>query len=500
MKPADRAALQDWEQFRRLVAKSTTVDLRESAEDQAARISRLKGDWKLFFKHYFNYYATSEFAPFQEELMAVLLSMDRAVLVDIIARAHAKSALAMMAAIYMMCTDRARNVMLASYNEASAINLLTPFRIQLESNERLKHDFGPFQGTGQWEAGNFTTLTGCSFRAIGSGQSPRGARNDEARPDLIIVDDFDEDQQCRNPKRVKDALDWLMGAMFGTFDITGRAIMLMVGNIIAPNTVLAEVEKVADWSQRVNIYDEHGEPSWPQRYTKAECEWMIRKSGYARSQREYFNNPILEGTTFKPAWLRFKQLPPLNKYRALVAYLDPGFKKTKSSDTKAWMLVGLHEGEYHIIRPYVAQASIREMIAWGYELKALCDKSGAAVRMFMEEVFLQDLLYDDFAEEAKVRGIPLPVRGDKRKKPDKDARIEAISGHFERGHVWFNIDYQHDAHMLQLHEQFINFEPGVKTRKDGPDAVEGAMHILQQTISSTAEITRGAARSNPHRL
>lgn len=498
MRPGDKQALQDWEQFRKLVAKSSTIDHNETADQQAARIKELKGDWTKFFTYYFPHYCTAEFAPFQHTLMRQLEGRDRALLANIIARAHAKSAMAMMAAFFLMANDKAHNILLTSWNEGNAQNLLTPFRIQLESNERLKHDFGPFQGTGQWEAGNFTTLTGCSFRAIGSGQSPRGARNDEARPDLIIADDFDEDQQCRNPKRVREAKEWLMGALFGCFDITGRAIMIVTGNIIAPNTVLAAVEKVADWSQRVNIYDKEGRPSWPQRFTKEECDWMIAKAGYALSQREYFNNPILEGTTFKPAWIRYAELPKLSAYRVLIGYLDPGFKKTATSDTKAWVLVGLHKGEIHVVRAFVAQATVQEMIGWGYAIKNMCDAAGAAVRLSMEEVFLQDLLYEDFKEVAKLRG-PLPLKGDKRKKPDKDARIEAISGYFERGQVVFNAAFENEDGMRQLHEQLINFEPGVKTRKDGPDALEGAIHQLQTAVGTT-ELTIGQRGHNKYGL
>lgn len=502
MRPREREALQDWETYRKATAKATTIDLFESETDQRARKQRLNNDFEAFCRHYFPHFTTADFSKAQRKLFKEVLRPHQGnrILCNIIHRDGAKSATAMMLILFLMVTGRRKTMLLTSWNEASAINLITPFRIQLESNERLKYDFGPFQGTGQWEAGKFATLTGCSFRALGSGQSPRGAKNEEARPDVILVDDFDEDEQSRNKKRVANAFDWLMGALFPTLSVTGNGLMLVTGNIIAPDTVLARVEQVADWSQRVNILDDAGKPTWPERFSLQEIRYMIDKLGYRLSQREYFNNPIVEGTVFRKEWMPFVDMPPLNRHKALVAYLDPGFKKTKTSDTKAWVLVGLHEGRFHILRAFVSQASIREMIGWGYQIKEMCDKAGAAVALKMEEVFLQDLLYDDFAAEGKARGTPLPISGDKRKKPDKDARIEAISGHFERGHVLFNAAYEREAGMRELVEQFINFEMGVRSRKDGPDAVEGAMFLLQQMMTSTDEIIIGQRHANKHAI
>lgn len=502
MRPREREALLDWEQYRKATAKATTIDLFESEEEQRARVKQLSADFPAFAKHYFPHFTTADFSKAQKALFREVLRPHKGnrVLANIIHRDGAKSATAMMLLLYMMCTGRMRTMLLTSWNEASAINLLTPFRLQLEANERLKHDFGPFQGSGMWEQGKFTTLTGCSFRALGSGQSPRGAKNEESRPDVILVDDFDEDEQSRNKQRVANAFDWLMGALFPAMSVTGNGIMLVTGNIIAPNTVLQRVEAIADWHQRVNLLDSHGNPTWPERFTKEECQYMVEKLGYRLSQREYFNNPIVEGTVFKKEWMHFVPMPPLNKYRALVAYLDPGFKKTKTSDTKAWILVGLHDGKYHVIRAFVGQASIREMIAWGYHIKEMCDAAGAVVGLRMEEVFLQDLLYDDFAAEGKVRGFSLPVRGDKRKKPDKDARIEATSGHFERGNVLFNAAYEREAGMRELVEQYINFEMGVRSRKDGPDAVEGAIFLLQHAVATTAQVTHAPRAKSKYGL
>ena len=45
---------------------------------------------------------------------------------------------------------------------------------------------------------HFDLARPCSFRALGSGQSPRGAKNEENRPDIILVDIKPCD--CRVPR------------------------------------------------------------------------------------------------------------------------------------------------------------------------------------------------------------------------------------------------------------------------------------------------------------
>ncbi|MBK9458299.1 MAG: hypothetical protein IPN94_02395 [Sphingobacteriales bacterium] len=50
-----------------------------------------------------------------------------------------------------------------------------------------------------WTSGDILTTTGVNFVALGRGQSPRGLRNDAIRPDLIIVDDIDDDELWKMP-------------------------------------------------------------------------------------------------------------------------------------------------------------------------------------------------------------------------------------------------------------------------------------------------------------
>lgn len=501
MKPGDRAALLEWDDHVRAIRRATPVDADEHPRVREDRVARLKGDFKAFCEYYFPHYCQSPFARFHLKQQRLVQENKRGVFVWIMSRALAKTTVhTVMNTIYMMVTGEARTIIVASYNGENATRLLARIKVLLEGNQRLIQDFGQFQGLSGWEASALQTQQGHLLVAVGSGQSPRGLSNEEVRPDLIICDDLDEDEQSRNPERVDNAEQWVRGSLLGTFDITGRARFIMVGNRFAEDMVLKRMYEVADHRMEVNITDAKGNPSWPERHTKKDIAHMEAKMGYNVAQRELHNNPIQEGKTFKREWIQWQPMTNLRQYRAMVAYLDPGFKKTKTADSKAWVLVGFTGDKYHVLKAYVGVASIVEMIGWGYELAAYVSKHGAVAQLWMEEVFLQSLLYDDFAEEAKKRGQPLPLRGDKRKKPEKDARIESISGHFERGNVVFNAAEKENHHMKRLVTQTLNFQPGVKSHKDGPDALEGAIHILHGAAASAGPIVVGQRGRNKHGL
>lgn len=518
LKQKDREALKDWEAHKRSIEQATVIDTDEDYATKKARIDHLlkDGNEVEFFKYYFPHYCKSEFGSFHIRFFKYLIKNDRAYMVLKWGRAHAKSVTVLLAVLYLKFKKKYKNFLLASNNETKAIELITPLRLEFEKNQRLINDFGTQVNPGNWTAEKFVTLDGFSYRAIGAGQSPRGTRDEEARPDFIATDDIDIEEVCRNPKRLDELWEWVMGALFGCFDITGSKRFLIAGNQIGKDCIVSRAIEEADYFEQVDIlkketydpvfveqlkkqveqfpnkshkdyqvwlecvkYAEAGyKPSWKERFTLFDCVYMIKKMGYRMSQREYFNNPILEGKVFKKDWMQYKKLPLLRHYVNLVAYLDPGFKKTATSDSKCVILLGMISGEIHVRKVYCGKATVEEMIEWCYGIHEYVKRGNGVYRLKMEEVFLQSLLYKDFAV-AGAKKYPLPVSGDTRKKPDKDARIEALSGYFERGAVYIDEDIKEDHHLQALIEQFLSFEPGVKTLKDGPDAFEGAVHYLQ---------------------
>jgi predicted phage terminase large subunit-like protein len=228
---------------------------------------------------------------------------------------------------------------------------------------------------------------------------------------------------------------------------------------------------------QINAIDRNGIPAWPENFTRAEIDKGRAEVGERLFQKEYMNNPITEGSVFQQKYIRYDKMLPLRKYRALVCYTDPSFKDSNKNDFKATCLVGLtHEGCFHVIKAYTDQTSVKNMIRWHYDIHAAC--RDAVVHFYMESNFIQDLILDEFKKAGADVGWQVPIRGDARKQPDKFARIEALQPYFERGFVIFNEAERSHPGMMQLEEQLLMFERGSRTHDDAPDALEGAIYLL----------------------
>ena len=70
---------------------------------------------------------------------------------------------------------------------------------------------------------------------------------------------------------------------------------------------------------------------------------------------------------------------------------------------------------------------------------------------------------------------------DKRAKPDKIQRIEAVSPLWERGKVFYNAALKESPDMEVGIEQTLSLERGSRVHDDAPDADEGAIWYLQRS-------------------
>lgn len=366
-------------------------------------------------------------------------------------------------------------------SEDSATRLLGDIQAELEFNQRIIADFGEQKNMGLWTAGEFRTSAGVKFLAVGRGQSPRGLREREARPDYIVIDDLDDDELCRNPRRVREMTDWVKEALFGALDV-GRGRFIMVGNLISKTSVLADICKTKGVHvSEVKAVDGEGNPVWREKWTKEEARTYAEFVGYRAWEKEMMHNPIIEGTVFKQEWIKYAKRPAWREFDEFVLYIDPSWKSKKTNDTKAAKLWGKHKTQLWHLRAFVRKASVAELVRWCYDLYEWSLEQNIPIRFMMETSFMQDIILDDFTIEGNLRGYQLPIMGDKRKKPDKFQRVEAISPLWERGFVFYDATQKDDPDMQAGIAQTLAFEKGMSGNDDAPDADEGAIWQLQRT-------------------
>jgi predicted phage terminase large subunit-like protein len=468
--------------------QSSTFAAEENPETQKARIKRARKDYSFFVQYYFPHLAAKPCADFHLQAAKYLYNHPAARCLFEWARGHAKSShLSLMIPLWLKFQDpkQVHVMVLVSKSLDAACRLLGDLQAELQHNERIIQDFGKQVKEGSWADGEFRTTDGCLFVALGRGQSPRGLKERGKRPDYIVIDDIDDDEMVRNPDRVGKALDWVLTALFGTTE-GGRGRFVMVGNRIGKESILARYAASPGlYHTTVNMLDAKGKPSWHQNYSLAEVNKIREFIGDRRFQKEYMNNPISEGTIFLNKHIKYGKMLPLKNYRSLVCYTDPSFKDSATSDYKATMLVGkAPDGAYHLIKAYAAQDSVTAMVAWHYEIERYIDQK-VPVLYFMEANFLQDLVLDAFRKTGDSLGHHVPIRGDARKKPDKWARIEALQPLFERGLIVINEAEKNSHGVVKLVEQLLMFEKGSRSHDDAPDALEGAIWMLNHRHRTT---------------
>ena len=473
----------------------TSVLAKETDAEKDRRKARLLKNYAAFCEYYFPHFLSLKDstsgetvrvihnAPFHNEAARKIRQTPNLKAVFMWPRGHAKSThMDIFVPLWLMFQPKPliRFMVVVGKSEDSAIRLLSDIQAELEFNQRLISDFGNQKSLGDWTEGEFTSESGTHFLACGRGQSPRGLRNRESRPDYIVIDDLDDDELCRNPSRVKEMEDWVTDALFGSLDV-GRGWFIMVGNLIAKDSVLARIAaKTGVYVSRIYAIDKDGRPTWKEKWTKEEIQAYADFVGYRSFQKEMMHNPIVEGHIFRNEWIRYKKCLPLRQYDAIVCYTDPSWKPKTSNDYKACRMWGKKGTELHLIDTFVRQATTGEMVRWLYDLYERLPED-VSVRFLMEANFLQDMILDEFEAEGERRGYQLPISGDTRKKPDKLQRITDISPLWERGFVFYNEDLKGTPDMQNGIDQILALEKGSSAHDDAPDADEGAIWHLQKT-------------------
>lgn len=501
-KAQDNQAIKYWDKYIKDLKRATVVDMSETHEEKLKRMQRLEADDEAWFKYYFPNYYSSEPAPFQKRSTKRVMNNMEFYEVRAWSRELAKSARTMMEVTKLVLTKKKFFVIITSSSESAAVKLLKPYKLNFENNQRIINDYGKQETYGDWTDSAFNIKIGATFIALGAGQSPRGLRNEEIRPDVILIDDFDTDEICRNPDRVDQNWDWLEQALFATRSISKPLLIIFCGNIIAENCcmkkAIARAKKIKSGAKYeiINIRDKNGKSSW-KKNSEADIDRVLSLISWASAQKEYFNTPITKGKVFKK--LHYGKMQPLHKYPFLVAYTDPSYKK--KGDYKATALIGRYKDEYHVVKMFCAKTSVAEMLDWNYQIKAFVGGK-TAVYYYIEYPWIDDALKIEIKAANKRHKTTLVPKADERTKPDKFYRIEATLEPLNRaGKLIFNQDLQGSEDMDNTEGQFLALSPTSRANDDAPDAVEGGKFVIDTKNSSDVSLVESIPfnNSNPKR-
>lgn len=339
-----KQAFEQWKEHCKRIQSitDTTALANETPAQKDRRKKRLLSNYAAFCEYYFPHFLTLRDkttgevvrtvhnAPFHNQAARKVMDTPNLKAVFMWPRGHAKSTHfdIFMPLWLMLHPKRLINFMVVvGKSQDSANRLLGDIQAELEYNQRIIADFGQQKNLGLWTAGEFKTSSGVKFLAVGRGQSPRGLREREARPDYIVIDDLDDDELCRNERRVRELTDWVKEALFGALDV-GRGRFIMVGNLISKTSVLANICKTKGVHvSTIYAVDSEGNPVWREKWTKEEAREYADFVGYRAWNKEMMHNPIVEGTVFRQEWIRWAKRPAWKDFSEFVLYIDPSWKK-----------------------------------------------------------------------------------------------------------------------------------------------------------------------------
>jgi predicted phage terminase large subunit-like protein len=443
------------------------------------RVARGKADFQWFCRYYLADYFPSEAAAFHRELSELVDTQERVVCAA--PREHAKSTVVSFAkVIHSICYQLAHFVVIFRDSDDVAQQNTNDIRQELESNERLIEDFGSLYNKRKWAEGEFVTRTQIKVIARGRGSSARGLRYKQWRPDLVIVDDIEDDEGVES-RQQRDKLErWFNRVVLNIIGPGGR--MFMVGTVLHHDSLLSRLLKRTDvFVTRIwRAIQDNGKPLWPARWPLSRLEAKRKEIGARAFATEFMNDAANEEEQiFAPGAVKYFRDADIEGLELdQVAAIDPAIGQKAKNDDTAVAVVGGHGGNYYLLRMVIRKLKIQNQV----ELVTATCREWPHVRKFgFETIAYQDALKQLVEEESARSNLQIPAVAVEDISSDKLKRISRLAPLWEQGRIWFpsaSSSYW-TADVQKCLDQFEALGCSSNSHDDGPDAVERAIALLR---------------------
>lgn len=404
-----------------------------------------------------------------------------------------------------------------SDSSEQAEGFLDNIRVEFEENTAILEDFGPLAGS-VWRSNVLVTKTNIKIEAIGSGKKIRGRKHRNWRPDLIILDDVENDENVRTPEQRKKLKDWFDKAVSKCGD--DYTDIVYIGTLLHYDSLLAKTlanpayrsikyKAVIRFSQADDLWQqwetiftdlsnddreadalaffqahkaamlEGTQVLWEEKLSYYDLMVMRVSEGEASFNSEEQNEPINpDDCLFMEEWFDYYNEAEVNfgdPAFDFFGFIDPSLGKTKRSDFSAIVTLAKHKGSGYM---YVVDADIErrhpdriiaDVLAKERWLRASFGhgyrKLGAETNQF------QWFLKEELAKASAKAGLYLPIE-EVQQTSDKVMRVQTLQPDVKNKYIKFNRRHK------RLLEQLTQFPMGA--HDDGPDALEGARSIAKK--------------------
>lgn len=201
-------------------------------------------------------------------------------------------------------------IVIISEAQSQSVNFLTRIKGALDRNPKIREYYGDLGSNTakRWQEHDIILANGARILALGTGQKVRGAIQEDTRPNIIIVDDFESETNASTAEARVRNRKWMMEAVIPSMSqVDGR--LILIGTTISSDCFLQWVKDAPDWKVVwKSIIDDDGESIWPEMYPldkiekiRDSYEHMGNVSGFFQ---EYMNEPQSpDDAPFKPDFI-----------------------------------------------------------------------------------------------------------------------------------------------------------------------------------------------------
>lgn len=494
----------------------------------AARREKALASYEFFAKTYFPHYIKFDNSVLHDFLYAELpqLVQDPKGQHEAIAapRGEAKSTLVSQIFVLWCIARRIKHyplIVMDSFDQAAM--MIEAIKAELEFNPRLSQDFPEVCGQGRvWREGLIVTANDVKVQGAGAGKKLRGLRHGPYRPDLVILDDLENDENVVSPAQRDKTERWLTRTILNLGPPDGSMDVIDIGTVLHYDSVLSRILKnplwktrvfksVIEWPDRMDLWEKWEEvllndgDAAAQAYYKQRRKEMDRgavvswpsarplpmlmekraRDGHASFDSEQQNDPISsEDALFSKITFWVNRLPSWIFYGSC----DPSLGKAGQSRDPSAILVGGFDRKTGIldvveaaIAKRVPDKIIEDIIAYQKEFKCLV--------WGIEAVQFQEFFRTELIKRSAQRGVPVPARA-LIPHADKILRIESLQPHVANGlirlHPSQKVLFEHLRHFPKADHD------------DGPDALQMLWMLAVSGHASYGYAPVGASRGIGH--
>lgn len=454
------------------------------------RKRKAKEDFWYFFRHYLPHYAEQDSPAFHKEIIAMLENQEIRRMAVAAPRGFSKSTLVSFAyAVWSILFEKYYFIVLVSATDALAKDLADFIQLEFTDNQRIIEDFGHLL-LGQGAEGDFTANK-TRVLARGRKQAVRGFRSRQHRPDLIILDDIEKDEEALSPKTVLKTLDGIQRGLVPSLKPGGK--LVFIGTILRKRSVsgtllLSEDEPWNLWTRKIyKAVEPDGNGNevslWEERFPLEFLHEQKRTMGLSAFNAEYQNMPTDDDTAlFTEAMIRDNKL---EADAAMVLFIDPSVDGIKANDYKAGVLVAKNKEEFIIVDAAMVQGGDTKFFK---EIHSIYSKyKNNILAVAVESNGFQAYFLRELQNYAEAEGLTLPVTAVKNSLK-KEHRIARLAPLFETGKICFEPEFRRSRAGKILIEQLLYF-PSSAVHDDGPDALDGAVKVLEARTSAGSGIS-----------